>query len=109
MAGYDSPVVSIDARSVSLSVVEVWAFLNPKASSAKKTSSQWSVFGAQRSLGNRAVLPGAIVSHYHETLSYIKGHILQLFKEVEDYLSILSIISIYLKNLISLIINDKLR
>lgn len=70
---------------ISLSVDEVWAFLNPKASSAKKTSSQWSVFGAQRSLGSRVALPGVIVSRRHRILRWIKGHFLQLFKEAEDY------------------------
>ena len=30
------------------------------------------------------VLPRVIVSHYHGTLSQIKGHFLQLFEEVED-------------------------
>ena len=69
LAGYDSPVLSIYGYSVTLSVVEAWAFLYPKASSAKKKGSRWSVFGAQHSLGNRSVLPGAIVSPYHRTLS----------------------------------------
>ena len=45
----------------------------------------WSVFGVQRSLGSRAVMSGAIVSHYYRTMSYIKDHFLQLFEEVEDY------------------------
>ena len=52
--------------TVYLSVVEVWAVPYPEASFVKKTSSKWSVFGAQKSLGNRSVLPGVIVSHYTE-------------------------------------------
>ena len=31
-------------------------------------------------------MPGVIVSHYYRTLSQIKGHFLQLFEEVEDYI-----------------------
>ena len=47
-----------------LLVVKAWGVPCPKASSAKKkTNSKWSVFGAQHFLGNRSVLPGAIVSH----------------------------------------------
>ena len=55
-----------------LSVVEAWAFLCPKASfTKKKTNSKCSVFLAQHSLRNRSVLPRAIVSHVNRTLSYL--------------------------------------
>ena len=57
-----------------LSVDEVWADPCPKASFAKKkTSSIWSVFGAQFSLGNKSVLPGAIMSQFIRTLSYLNA------------------------------------
>ena len=57
-----------------LSVVEAWAVPCPKASFAKKnTSSKWSVFGAKHSLGNRLVLPEAIVSHVNRILNYLNA------------------------------------
>ena len=84
-------------------MIEVWTVPFPKASFAKKkTSSKWSVFSAQHSLGNRLVLPGATVSHVNRTLSYLNAMFLQIFEVVEDYLSMQNTISMYLKNLISL-------
>ena len=57
-----------------LSVVEAWAVPSPKVNPAKKkTNSKWNVFGAQHSLGNTWVLPGAIVSHINRTLSYLNA------------------------------------
>ena len=68
MARFDSSVYPFP-ETVYLSVVEVWAVPCPEVGFAKKKiSSKWNVFGAEESLGNRSVLPGVIVSHYHRTL-----------------------------------------
>ena len=55
-----------------LSVVDAWAVPCPKVSYAKKkTRSKQSVFSTQHSLGNRSVLPAAIVPHINRILSYL--------------------------------------
>ena len=79
-----------------LSVVDAWAVPCPKASfSKKKTRYKWSVFDAQHSL--RCCRGQSCLT---STEQLCKCHILQLFKVVEEYLSIQNTISMYLKSLI---------
>ena len=61
-----------------LSVVKAWAGPYSKASFSKmKTSSKWSIFSAQHSLGNIWLLPGAVAFINLNAIFYIS---LKLFK-----------------------------
>ena len=84
-----------------LSVVEAWTVSCPKVSFArKKTSSKWSVFSAQHSLGNRLVLPGAIVSHVNRILSYLNAIFYSPLKCLKKFqTTYLKYISVHLENL----------